>query len=122
MKKKIILIFLSVCLVLLVVPIYDRITVLIDYYKYKGAIAFVFYFFAYFELFSFIGISALVITVFILIKKSNLTATENINAYRERKAAERNARRKAKAEKKKAAIERELAALNTPEENEFSEK
>lgn len=55
-------------------------------------------------------------------KTELLAATEDINAYRERKAAERNARRKAKAEKKKAAIERELAALNTPEENEFSEK
>ena len=48
--------------------------------------------------------------------------TEDVNAYSKRKAAERTARRKAKAEKKKAAIERELAALNTPEENEFSEK
>lgn len=55
-------------------------------------------------------------------KTELLAATEDVNAYRERKAAERNARRKAKAEKKKAAIERELAALNTPEENEFSEK
>lgn len=55
-------------------------------------------------------------------KTELLAATEDINAYRKRKAAERNARRKAKAEKKKAAIEREFAALNTPEENEFSEK
>lgn len=55
-------------------------------------------------------------------KTELLAATEDVNAYRKRKAAERNARRKAKAEKKKAAIERELAALNTPEENEFSEK
>lgn len=55
-------------------------------------------------------------------KTELLAATEDVNAYRKRKAAERNARRKAKAEKKKAAIERELAALNTPEENDFSEK
>lgn len=55
-------------------------------------------------------------------KTGLLAATEDVNAYRKRKAAERNARRKAKAEKKKAAIERELAALNTPEENKFSEK
>lgn len=55
-------------------------------------------------------------------KTELLAATEDINAYRERKAAERTAHRKAIAEKKKAAIERELAALNTPEENELSEK
>lgn len=68
-------------------------------------------------------VAALLIYLLYRINKTGLlSATEDINAYRERKAAERNARRKAKAEKKKAAIERELAALNTPEENEFSEK
>ncbi len=68
-------------------------------------------------------VAALLIYLLYRINKTELlAATEDINAYRERKAAERNARRKAKAEKKKAAIERELAALNTPEENEFSEK
>lgn len=68
-------------------------------------------------------VAALLIYLLYRINKTELlAATEDVNAYRERKAAERNARRKAKAEKKKAAIERELAALNTPEENEFSEK
>lgn len=68
-------------------------------------------------------VAALLIYLLYRINKTELlAATEDINAYRERKAAERNARRKAIAEKKKAAIERELAALNTPEENEFSEK
>ena len=68
-------------------------------------------------------VAALLIYLLYRINKTELlAATEDINAYRERKAAERNARRKAKAENKKAAIEKELAALNTPEENEFSEK
>lgn len=68
-------------------------------------------------------VAALLIYLLYRINKTGLlSATEDINAYRERKAAERNTRRKAKAEKKKAAIERELAVLNTPEENEFSEK
>ena len=68
-------------------------------------------------------VAALLIYLLYRINKTELlAATEDVNTYRERKAAERNARRKAKAEKKKAAIERELAALNTPEENESSEK
>ena len=68
-------------------------------------------------------VAALLIYLLYRINKTELlAATEDVNAYRKRKAAERNARRKAIAEKKKAAIERELAALNTPEDNEFSEK
>lgn len=68
-------------------------------------------------------VAALLIYLLYRINKTELlAATEDINAYRERKAAERTAHRKAIAEKKKAAIERELAALNTPEENELSEK
>lgn len=70
-----------------------------------------------------VSVSIFLIYLFYRINKTELlAATEDVNAYRERKAAERNARRKAIAEKKKAAIERELAALNTPEEDEFSEK
>lgn len=68
-------------------------------------------------------VAALLIYLLYRINKTELlAATEDVNAYRKRKAAERNASRKAKAEKKKAAIERELAALNSVEKNEFSEK
>lgn len=70
-----------------------------------------------------VGVAVFLIYLLYRINKTELlAATEDINAYRERKAAERNARRKAIAEKKKAAIEKELAALNTPEDNDFSEK
>lgn len=70
-----------------------------------------------------VGVAVFLIYLLYRINKTELlAATEDVNAYRKRKAAERNARRKAKVEKKKAAIERELAALNTPEENDLSEK
>ena len=70
-----------------------------------------------------VGVAVFLIYLLYRINKTELlAATEDINAYRERKAAERNARRKAIAEKKKAALEKELAALNTPEDNDFSEK
>lgn len=70
-----------------------------------------------------VGVAVFLIYLLYRINKTELlAATEDVNAYRKRKAAERNARRKAKAEKKKAAIERELAALNSAKENDFSEK